>query len=54
MYCQYAVFAAMLRGQRTNTGVVTPSRGLFLTGREGECIQCYTIIYSVQYLHVGS
>jgi hypothetical protein len=46
------LFATMLTGPRINTGVVTPSGGLFLTCRGEKYIHYCTIIYSVQYLHV--
>jgi hypothetical protein len=47
------MFTTMPAGLRMNAGVVTPSRGLFLTCRREKYIQYYTIIYNIQYLHVG-
>jgi hypothetical protein len=43
----------MLTGTKINTSVVTTSRGLFLIYRGEKYGQYYTVIYSVQHLHVG-
>jgi hypothetical protein len=37
----------MITSPRINSGVVTPSHGLFLTCRGEKCIQYCTIMYSV-------
>jgi hypothetical protein len=44
----------MLTGPRINTDDITPSCGFFLPAEEKKYIQYSTIIYSRQYLCVGS
>jgi hypothetical protein len=48
------VFATILIDPRINTDFVTPPSGSFLTCRGEKYVQYYTIIYSKQYLSVGS
>jgi hypothetical protein len=53
MRSKIELFATKLTGSRISADFITPSYGLFLTCRGEKYIQYCTIIYSIQYLHVG-